>query len=117
GVFSEISRLTVADFDGDGDLDIAFGSGSFLYWLEHIAEGLFTRREIPQPPNQHRVLVADDIDGNGTLDLIVSGDTVRGILVYSQPVAPSVEVVTPSVNEAADDALHFRISIDAATSA
>lgn len=61
----------LADFDADGDLDIAFWSGNEIVLIEHTPDGLFSsRRTLPAPdPCLGCQLLSSDFDGNGFPDL------------------------------------------------
>src|SRR6185436_4876668 len=68
--------LVVADFNGDGRLDLATGGDSRSFFLEHISlllgngDGTF-QKEVPLPSHavNLRGLIASDLNGDGRVDL------------------------------------------------
>lgn len=86
-----VFTLAVFDADGDGDIDIVtgFGSGPHPHALFlNDGNGVFTRVEAGQlddTPMQSRALAAFDANGDGHIDLVVSGvigSTQRPIELY-----------------------------------
>ena len=66
--------VVLADFDGDGDLDIVFGNRSSDRLLRNDGRGTFT--EAPRgylPIGVSSSLAAADVDGDGDIDLICTG--------------------------------------------
>ena len=67
--------LSVADFDGDGDNDIAFGSDYFgdgINFLLNDGTGQFTLLEyFVSTCDAPYSMVADDVDGDGDIDLAI----------------------------------------------
>ncbi|MEC9373996.1 MAG: FG-GAP-like repeat-containing protein, partial [Planctomycetota bacterium] len=73
-------RVGVADIDGDGDLDLfgtgtASGSDVALWWdNDGSAPPVFTERGIPMPIDFMVAVDAADLDDDGWLDLVASGE-------------------------------------------
>ena len=69
------SAVTTADLDGDGDLDVVFGTLGYytgqVAWFENQGGGQFgTSRQVTQDVDGVESLDAADLDGDGDLDLI-----------------------------------------------
>lgn len=80
-------QATVADFDNDGDMDIAAiglypesyrdpGAYDSIVWWEQRDNLTFVRHSIQRDDCSHACCTAADIDGDGRIDLIV-GDWLR----------------------------------------
>tara|TARA_B100001146_G_scaffold225239_1_gene248464 strand:- start:929 stop:4279 length:3351 start_codon:yes stop_codon:yes gene_type:complete len=78
------------DMDGDGDLDLAIGSGgnqvnqsieAGIRLYQNDGKGNFTRIERNQPPSSYNVSVITpgDMDGDGDIDLFIGSRSVIGI--------------------------------------
>ncbi len=84
---------TVADVDGDGDMDVVVPAGFFvcqfdknvgpcgaIAWLENDGHGGFARHDVVPFGDKsfyhHAVLV--DFDGDGTKDIVTVGETTSG---------------------------------------
>lgn len=78
-----LDNIVAADFDGDGDVDIAGISNlnNQLAWYENNGQGSFTKHTLDTDADG-RSLVAVDIDGDGDTDLvaIVGGYSIRQYL-------------------------------------
>ena len=77
---AQLTSLEAADLDGDGDLDLAAtnalaGSAEPAVLLFQDAAGTFATESFPAAPgfSDPRELKVSDIDGDGDLDLAVSG--------------------------------------------
>ncbi len=80
------------DFDSDGDIDLVYTDGEYLFWLENN-DGLgnfSSPNRIDYFPcfqcsNNRNKLASGDYDGNGTIDIITSIFSVRigRVYVYS----------------------------------
>ena len=73
-----LRSATLADFDNDGDLDLATGVPALLFL--NNGDGLFTNATAMSglPPAGGAFLVAGDYDKDGFLDLFFSGKTTVG---------------------------------------
>lgn len=72
-----MNNLDIADFDGDGDLDIVTSEHkgealSLQLWLND-GNAAFTRQEIDRGKESHLGAQAVDMDGDGDLDLVSIG--------------------------------------------
>lgn len=69
--------VKIADMDGDGDPDVLFVTGSQIAWIENTdGKGTFS----PSPIAigilfNANVVLAADVDGNGTMDVLVGAGT------------------------------------------
>jgi len=81
-----IGTVHTADIDNDGDLDIVSVSQSFLeglLWLENDGRGNFKRRDIPSSEGDWLLSVrADDLDGDGDIDIIASSIRDEQMLMW-----------------------------------
>src|SRR5262249_30008946 len=111
-----------ADLDGDGDMDIAVGSSgaagffSFLQILKNDGKGVFGSPTGFPLNSKLSFLVAGDLDGNGTPDLVTSGTcgqlctAPRGIsLLFNQTRFPtSRDVNENSIPDECEGAIFHR---------
>ncbi len=74
--FLNASNTELADIDGDGDLDIIAGNGrrDELVWFENLdGKGNFSKiKIIHNETSDIEGIVADDIDGDGDMDILAS---------------------------------------------
>lgn len=82
----EYYAFSIADLDGDGFKDILIGSGSVLVYMND--NGSFTAQDIPRSNsivNQGLCFLVHtaDLDGNGSMDLIIDGNGNSEISWYA----------------------------------
>ena len=80
------ASVSLGDIDGDGDLDIVLARGR--HWpldnliLRNDGKGKFTTEKLPAEADRTYSAALADLDGNGTLDLVVSNDRPDRKLIY-----------------------------------
>ena len=89
--------VTLADFDADGDLDVAASSwvlGNQFAWFENDGtpgDGHWKKRMIESDVEETRTMRAADFDGDGDADLLGTGRKVQSVVWYeNQRVAGSI---------------------------
>ncbi len=101
-----VSAMTSADFDGDGDLDLALAElGTVVLWRNNSGE-LIEVLEITTGLNRVEDLAFLDIDQDGDLDLFAAG-TVSGLRIFLNndgaydPAPAGLHPATPPCNSMA----------------
>jgi len=80
------ASVSLGDIDQDGDLDIVLAKGR--HWplinliLRNDGKGHFTPEKLSETPDRTYTAALADLDGNGTLDLVVSNDRPDQKLIY-----------------------------------
>jgi hypothetical protein len=80
---TDVYQLVVADFDGDGNPDIAAATseGSLLYFFKGTGSATFAAPVTYTAVAGAWAIASGDFDGNGTLDLAVSSINNNGIVI------------------------------------
>ncbi len=78
--------LTVADLDGDGDLDAATCAkdSKVCAWFENDGHGTFQRHIVGTDQAAYDIRSVD-IDSDGDLDLLIGGQTSQNVVWYENP--------------------------------
>ena len=78
--------LTVADLDGDGDLDTATCAKDTqrTAWFENDGRGTFALHVVGDQQAAYDIRSVD-MDGDTDLDLLVAGQTSQNVVWYAQP--------------------------------
>lgn len=79
----DICKATAADFDNDGDIDIATASTGYspMLWFENN-NGIFTRNNIPHVYQRGSLLI-NDVDNDNYPDIITIRDNSAYVLEYN----------------------------------
>ena len=72
------------DIDGDGDIDVLLsGDGDAgVYWLEQTEPGAFAQHVLEPELTQAGAMIIEDLDGDGTSELVVSGYDANIVFIY-----------------------------------
>jgi hypothetical protein len=85
--------VAVADFDGDGDLDVAASSwrkSNRFDWFEQ-RDGAWIRHPIETEIGETRTVCAADFDGDGKMDLLGTARTGNQVIWYQNPGDPTTQ--------------------------
>jgi hypothetical protein len=83
--------VAVADFDGDGDLDVAASSwrkGNQFVWYEN-RQGQWVKHLVEANIGETRTICAADFNGDGRMDLIGTARTGNQAVWYENPGDPA----------------------------
>ena len=95
--------VVVADFDGDGDLDVAASSwrkGNQFAWFEN-RDGAWIKHAIETDIAETRAICAVDINGDGKIDILGTARVGNQVVWYENPGDP---VNQPWIKHLIDDA-------------
>lgn len=80
------ASVSLGDIDGDADLDLVLARGR--HWpldnliLRNDGRGTFTTEKLPAAPDRTYSAALADLDGDGSLDLVVSNDRPDRKVIY-----------------------------------
>ena len=103
GTLTGAYDVAVADFDGDGDLDVAASNwrkGNQFVWYEN-RDGQWIKHIIEDNIAETRTVHAADIDGDGKIDLLGTARVGNQVVWYQNPGDP---VNQPWIKHIIDDA-------------
>lgn len=97
--------LAVADFDHDGDLDIAGAGNDQIFWFENRGLGVFSpQKRIGDAVERIFGLTPTDVDGDGDADLLSVQQYFNGVIAVYRNNFPIPVVEAPEIeNFAASD--------------
>ncbi|WP_425237271.1 FG-GAP-like repeat-containing protein [Ulvibacterium sp.] len=119
------SIVTIADLDGDGDLDVlstSISNNSSIFWYENDGRGNFDGQQTITTEALGTLSVSTgDLDGDGDLD-VLSAHSDNGTIAWYENAASSLTVIATgpaanaiSVDNAATLSLTFSETVDGAT--
>ena len=103
GTLTGAYDVAVADFNGNGDLDVAASTwrkGNQFVWYEN-RDGHWIKHIIEDNIAETRTIHAADIDGDGKIDLLGTARVANQVIWYENPGDPAVQ---PWIKHIIDDA-------------
>ena len=81
------TSIAIGDLDADGDLDLVSGNGRHLperdwVWSNNGRGVFYGKRSVGSEADPTYAVALGDLDGNGSLDLVVANDTGHASLAY-----------------------------------